>query len=48
MIADIWQMHLVAHSYDSERLRGFCDSQTNEQTFEILESLSQLKIFFCV
>ena len=29
--------------YDFKLLRGFADGQTNEQTFVIVESLSQLK-----
>ena len=28
---------------NSDRLRGFCDRQTDRQTFAILESLSRLK-----
>ena len=33
----------MADRLDSERLRGFCDRQTDRRTFAILESLSRLK-----
>ena len=33
----------MAYRHDFERLRGFCDGQTDGRTFAILESLLQLK-----
>ena len=34
---------IMADRLDFERLRGFCDGQTDGQTFAILESLLRLK-----
>ena len=36
----------MADRHDSERLRGFCDGQTDRRTFAILESLSRLKMIY--
>ena len=36
-------MGIMAEWLDSEMLRGFCDRQTDRQTFAIVESLSRLK-----
>ena len=40
MMADRWQMQVMADRLDSERLRGFDNRQMDGQTFAIVESLS--------
>ena len=37
------EIGIMADRLDSERLRGFCDRQTDRRIFAILESLSRLK-----
>ena len=38
-----WSIGSRVDMSNFERLRGFCDGQTDERTFAILESLSRLK-----
>ena len=38
-----WLIGSMVDRSDSERLRGFCDRQTDGRTFAILESLLRLK-----